>query len=131
MAKSLAINNFQNYCKLICFVNITNFRGPLEISKCKFFCQQNKFYLNFGEIRLVSIFGHCTFELGLQFDLMAAKKNPTDYCKLTLHTIITKLLGSLHNTQEIIFFQPNNFYSIIVDAQNKFASKNGHFCGYP
>ena len=69
------------------------------------------------------------FELGLKFDLMAAKKIPTKYGKLTLHAIFTELIGSLHNTLKIIFFQQNNLYSIIVDAWNKFASENGHFCG--
>ena len=69
------------------------------------------------------------FELQLQFDLMAAKKIPTNYCKLTLHAIFTQLIGSFHNTLKITLFQPNNFYSIIVDARNKFPSKNGHFCG--
>ena len=43
------------------------------------------------------------FELELQFDLMAAKKIPTNYCKLTLHAILTKLIGSLHKILKIIF----------------------------
>ena len=42
------------------------------------------------------------FELGLQCDLMAAKKIPSNYCELTLHAIFTKLIGSLHNILKII-----------------------------
>ena len=49
------------------------------------------------------------FELGLQFDLMAAKKISTNYCKLTLHAIFTKLIGSLHNTLKITFFSTKQF----------------------
>ena len=68
------------------------------------------------------------FELGLQFDFKAAKKIPTNYCKWTLHAIFTKLIGSLHNILNMLFSSINFFYSIILDAWNKFASKNGHFC---
>ena len=44
------------------------------------------------------------FDLGLQFDLVRAKKIPTNYCKLTLHAIFTNLIGLLHNVLKLIFF---------------------------
>ena len=51
--------------------------------------------------------GH--FALGLQFDLIAAKKIPTNYSKLTFHANFKKLIVSLHNIIKIIFFQQNIF----------------------
>ena len=105
------------------------FKDHFVISKFYLIFQKNKFYLNFGKIGLVSTFGLCTFWLGLQFDPIAAKPIPTNYCKMTLNAIYTKLIGSLHNTIKIILFQLNIFYSIIVDAWNKCASENRHFYG--
>ena len=69
------------------------------------------------------------FKLRLQFDLMAAKKIPTNYCQLTLHAIFTELIVSLHNILKIIFFSTKFFCSICVYAWNKFSSENGQFCG--
>ena len=130
MAKSLAKKKLKKLLQADLFCKYSQFwRATLWDQNVNLFFNKTSFTWILARLGLRAPSDTARFELGLQFDLMAAKKIPTNYCELTLHAIFTKLIGSLHNILKIIFFQPNNFYSIIVDAWNKFASKNGHFCG--
>ena len=116
----------KKYCKLICFANILNFRGSL--------CQI-KMLTNFSKKLVLPEFWaweHLWTLHVFSWDsslTLWQQKIPTNYCKLTLHAIFMKLLGSLHNILKIFLFLLNSLYSIIVDSQNKLSSKNGHLCG--
>ena len=117
----------KRYCKLICFANIPNFQGPLCDIKMLIYFSTKQVLPEFWQdcacqhlwtLQVLSQDSSLTLQ---------QQKIPTNYCELILHAIFTKLIGSLHDTLKITFFQTNNFYSIIVDARNKFASKTDIF----
>ena len=132
--------------------NFLNFWRPLcEIERLIYFFNKTSFTWILARLGLGKPLNTACFELGLQFDLMAAKRIPKNYCELTLHAILSKLIGSLHNILKIIFFSITFLYAILVDPWNKlltlsfelycqklranighcnkFASKNVHFFG--
>ena len=116
MAKSLANNNFKKSWQADLFCKYSQFpRTTLWYQNINLFFNKTSF--TWIVARLWASLDTARFELGLQFDLIAATKVPTNYCDVTLHAIFTELIGSLHNTLKITF-QPNNFYSILLHNQN-------------
>ena len=67
------------------------------------------------------------FELGLMFDLTAAKKIQTNYGKLTLHAIFTKVLVSLHNMLKINFFYQICFTQLLWTLETNLPPKTEIF----
>ena len=56
--------------------------------------------------------------LTFYFDTYSKHFFSKSYCNLTVHSNLTKLIESGHKIPFLIFVQPNNFYSIIVDGGN-------------
>ena len=120
--------NLKSYCKLICFANIFNFWWPPCVIKMLIYFSKKQvlpeFWQNWAweHLRTLHIWARTPVWP------YCSKKISINYCKPTLHAIFTTLIGSPHNIlqKNNFFLQLNNFYSIIVDAWNKFASENKH-----
>ena len=110
MAKSLAKNNFKKLLQADLPGKYSQFlRTTLWYQNVNLFFNKTSFTWILARLGLWAPLDTARFELGLQFDLMAAKKISTNYCELTLHAIFTKLIGSLHNTLKITFFSTKQF----------------------
>ena len=110
MAKSLAKKKFEKLVQADLFCKYSQFwRATLWDQNVNLFFNKTSFTWILARLGLWAPLDTARFELGLQFDLMAAKKISTNYCELTLHAIFTKLIGSLHNILKIIFFSTKFF----------------------
>ena len=95
----------EHYCKLICFAKIPNFRGQVcEIKMLTNFSTKQvlpEFWQDWAWDHLWTLH---VLSWDSSLTLWLQKKIPTNYCKLTLHAIFMKLLGSLHNILKIFLF---------------------------